>query len=433
MTAALMNLKDISHNFLKPNGDTLPILEHISLTLSTGEIVGLIGRSGCGKSTLLRIIAGLINPTRGEMNYYFDEEAALRERRLGVAMVFQSFALFPWMTVYENVALGLESLGTPAAEIKQRVLEAIDLIGLDGFQSAYPRELSGGMKQRVGFARALVMKPELLLLDEPFSALDIMTTETLRNDIIDLWAEGKLPLKSLLLVTHSIEEAVLMCDRVIILEPNPGRIGDEVRIELPHPRDRHSLEVQILVESLYSKMTHATLDQGAHSIPTSHEIGRLQYLPNISPNQITGLLEALADTKNRGQAALSALGRSLHTSPEKLLKIIEMTMALKFVTLETATAKITAAGRHFVESSILERKHVFAIHVLREVPLAAYIQHTLKERADSCAPRSRFLAILEDHMASEQAEELLDSVINLGRYAELYTYHAKSQMLSLAR
>ena len=220
--APLLDVQHLCKSFRKPDGDQLVVLENVNLTLRPGEIVGLLGRSGSGKSTLLRQIAGLDEPSAGAVNYLGQPVTGPAH---GIAMVFQSFALFPWLTVLENVQLGLEAQGVPAPEMRKRSLQAIDLIGLDGFESAYPRELSGGMRQRVGFARALVVHPSILLMDEPFSALDILTAETLRSDFLDLWGEGQLPIKAVLLVTHNIEEAVQMCDRLLIFSSNPGRVA----------------------------------------------------------------------------------------------------------------------------------------------------------------------------------------------------------------
>jgi NitT/TauT family transport system ATP-binding protein len=221
MKTDLLTVTSVRKAFPKPDGGELLVLDNVNLQLKEGQIVGLLGRSGSGKSTLLRLIAGLSEPTAGELQFLGQPIAGPGP---GIAMVFQSFALFPWLTVFENVALGLEAQGMAKAEIRKRTLAAIDLIGLDGFESAYPRELSGGMRQRVGFARALVVHPNILLMDEPFSALDVLTAETLRTDFLDLWSEGQMPIKGVILVTHNIEEAVLMCDRILVFGSNPGRI-----------------------------------------------------------------------------------------------------------------------------------------------------------------------------------------------------------------
>src|SRR5574337_484941 len=248
----LLDIRSVCRSFPKGSGEDLVVLEKVDLVIKSGEIVGLLGRSGSGKSTLLRIIAGLVSPSSGEAKCRGE---AIKGPPNGIAMVFQSFALFPWLTVLENVELGLEALGTPVREMRARALAAIDLIGLDGFESAYPKELSGGMRQRVGFARAIVVHPDLLLMDEPFSALDVLTAETLRTDIIDLWSEGRLPVKSVLMVTHNIEEAVLMCDRILVFSSNPGRIASEIKVDLPHPRNRLDPQFRQLVDSIYARMT----------------------------------------------------------------------------------------------------------------------------------------------------------------------------------
>src|SRR5215475_7243998 len=260
----LIDFCGVSRVFPKGSGEDLLVLDQVDLTIRSGEIVGLLGRSGSGKSTLLRIIAGLIAPSSGDARCRGE---IIQGPPNGVALVFQSFALFPWLTVLQNVELGLEALGIDAAERRTRALAAIDLIGLDGFESAYPKELSGGMRQRVGFARALVVHPDLLLMDEPFSALDVLTAETLRTDMIDLWMEGRLPIKSVLIVTHNIEEAVLMCDRILVFSSNPGRVARELKVELPHPRNRLDPAFRQLVDSLYEHMTQRPENRTPATIP----------------------------------------------------------------------------------------------------------------------------------------------------------------------
>src|ERR1700682_3577356 len=225
MSTALLDIHGLRHTFPKADGGDLLVLDGIELQITQGQIVGLLGRTGSGKSTLLRLIAGLAQPSDGSITYLGQPVLGPAP---GIAMVFQSFALFPWLTVLENVQLGLEALGLPDAEIRKRALAAIDLIGLDGYESAYPRELSGGMRQRVGFARALVVNPNVLLLDEPFSALDVLTAETLRGDMMDLWIERRVPTKGIILVSHNIEEAVEMADRIIVFGSDPGCIRAEI-------------------------------------------------------------------------------------------------------------------------------------------------------------------------------------------------------------
>src|ERR1700740_1212135 len=250
--ANLLDIRGVCRSFAKGSGEDLRVLEKVGLTIRSGEIVGLLGRSGSGKSTLLRIIAGLIAPSSGDAKCRGE---TIKGPPNGVAMVFQSFALFPWLTVLQNVELGLEALGIDSAERRKRALAAIDLIGLDGFESAYPKELSGGMRQRVGFARALVLEPDLLLMDEPFSALAVLTAEKLRTELMMLWSWDNCPAQAICLLTHNIEEAVLLADRVIVLGANPGRIAAEFKIDLTHPRNRLDPTLRHLVYTLHARMT----------------------------------------------------------------------------------------------------------------------------------------------------------------------------------
>ena len=293
MSAALLDIHGLQQSFPRADGGEHLVLDGVELSLTQGQIVGLLGRTGSGKSTLLRLIAGLAQPSGGTVTYLGDPVHAPAP---GIAMVFQSFALFPWLTVLENVQLGLEALGLPEAEIRKRALAAIDLIGLDGYESAYPRELSGGMRQRVGFARALVVHPNILLMDEPFSALDVLTAETLRTDFLELWGDGKLPIKGVIMVTHNIEEAVLMCDRILLFSSNPGRITSEIAVDLKQPRNRLDPQFRDLVEKIYVAMTART--------PTMPQIGTVAdrapaatmntVLPRVSANLLSGLIETLA-------------------------------------------------------------------------------------------------------------------------------------------
>ncbi|HEV2945721.1 MAG TPA: ATP-binding cassette domain-containing protein, partial [Solirubrobacteraceae bacterium] len=313
----LLEVKGCCKSFRKPDGDELVVLENVNLTLRPGEIVGLLGRSGSGKSTLLRAIAGLDEPSRGVVNYL---GRAVRGPASGIAMVFQSFALFPWLTVLENVQLGLEALGMPQPEMRKRSLQAIDLIGLDGFESAYPRELSGGMRQRVGFARALVVHPNILLMDEPFSALDVLTAETLRNDFLDLWGEGQLPIKSVLLVTHNIEEAVQMCDRMLIFSTHPGRVVSEIPVDLPQPRHAQDPRFRALIDRVYVEMTARPRSEPragpkAERFPGTG-IGTV--LTHVSSNVLTGLMETVNGPPYNGKADLPAIAEEQHLEVDDL-------------------------------------------------------------------------------------------------------------------
>ncbi|MDX7950657.1 nitrate/sulfonate/bicarbonate ABC transporter ATP-binding protein [Lichenihabitans sp. Uapishka_5] len=405
-----------------------PVLEGMSTVLNEGEIVGLLGRSGCGKSTLLRIVSGLIRPSSGEVFYQGEK---LEGPADGVAMVFQSFALFPWLSVLENVEIGLKALRVPAEEARQRALQAIDLIGLDGFESAYPKELSGGMRQRVGFARALVVHPNILLMDEPFSALDVLTAETLRSDLVELWTEGRLPIKTVLMVTHNIEEAVLMCDRILVLSSHPGRIASEIKVTLPHPRDRLNPQFRQLVDDIYALMTRrsASRQPGRDGLFPGSGVGMV--LPRVSTNSIAGLLEEVAAAPYNGKADLPHLADSLQLEIDELFPIAETLQLLRFAELEEGDIKLTGAGRRFADMEVDQRKRLFGDHLIAYVPLAARIKRVLDERPTHTAPASRFREELEDYMSEDYAERTLRTAIMWCRYGELFAYDEDAQAFSM--
>jgi NitT/TauT family transport system ATP-binding protein len=428
-SAPLLEVEAVRRSFPKPDGSELLVLDGVQLRVAEGEIVGLLGRSGSGKSTLLRLIAGLASPTSGRVSYLGQPVTG---PAAGIAMVFQSFALFPWLTVLQNVEIGLEALGLSEPDVRRRALAAIDLIGLDGFESAYPRELSGGMRQRVGFARALVVHPNLLLMDEPFSALDVLTAETLRNDFLDLWGEGQLPIKAVILVTHNIEEAVLMCDRILLVSTNPGRIVSEIPVELVHPRDRLDPAFRELVERIYVEVTARPAGAARAARPEHGPgtgIGTI--LPPISTTLLAGLCEALARPPYDGAADLPAIASSLHMELDDLFPVAETLQMLRFVELEGGDIRLTEAGKRFAVVPLDEGKALFRQHLLTYVPLAAHIRRVLDERAGHTAPKSRFLDELEDHMTDKAAEQTLDAVVGWGRYAEAFAYDDRRQRFSL--
>jgi NitT/TauT family transport system ATP-binding protein len=428
--APLVEIANVRQIYHKGDNIDLVVLDDVSLTIREGEIVGLLGRSGSGKSTLLRILDGLLKPISGSVNWLGKPVSGPCE---GIAMVFQSFALFPWLTVLQNVEVGLEALGVAAQERRRRAIEAIDLIGLDGFESAYPKELSGGMRQRVGFARALVVHPLLLLMDEPFSALDVLTAETLRTDLIDLWIEGRLPIKAILMVTHNIEEAVLMCDRILIFSSNPGRVAAEIRVGLVHPRNRTDPAFRQLVDDIYAQMTQrAPLGQPATRANQGFPgTGIGMALPDVESNVLAGLMEALAGPPYDGKAELPQLAASLHMEVDELFPIVETLQLLRFADLAEGDVRLTDSSHRFVDSDPDERKHLFAEHLLAYVPLAAVIKRSLDERPSHQAPFTRFSEELEDHMSVEFAEQTLRAVIAWGRYAELFNYDEQTRQFNL--
>ena len=428
--APLLELHSVRQSFPKPDGNQLLVLDDINVELAPGQIVGLLGRSGSGKSTLLRLIAGLARPTAGSITYL---GKPIVSPAPGIAMVFQSFALFPWLTVLENVQLGLEALGLPETEIRQRALAAIDLIGLDGYESAYPRELSGGMRQRVGFARALVVHPNILLMDEPFSALDVLTAETLRTDFLDLWSEGRLPIKGVILVTHNIEEAVLMCDRILVFSTNPAQIVSEIKVDLPQPRNRLDPSFRDLVERIYVAMTDRSA-AAARATPLTErfpKIGIDTVLTRVSANLLSGLIEAVAGPPYDGKADLPVIAGSLHMEVDDLFPVAETLQMLRLAEIEKGDICLTDVGREFAGAALDDRKKLFQHQLLTYVPLAAHIRRVLQDRANHIAPRSRFLDELEDYMTTDAAEQTLRAVVAWARFAEAFAYDDESQAFSL--
>ncbi len=425
----LLNVDKVSQVFTTGSGETRkPVLENVSMSLKTGEIVALLGRSGCGKSTLLRIISGLIHPTEGTIAISGE---AVTGPAADVAMVFQSFALFPWLDVLDNVEIGPRATGVPLDETRKRALKAIDTIGLDGFESAYPKELSGGMRQRVGFARALVMQPKILLMDEPFSALDVLTAETLRTDLLDLWQEGRMPIKAILMVTHNIEEAVLMADRILVLSSNPGRIASEFPVTLPHPRDRLDTEFRALVESIYALMTQRpdTAKPAAREAAAA-AMGLGLSLPLVSTNSLAGMLEEIAAPPYNGKADLPHLADSMQLEIDDLFPLAETLQLLRLAELAEGDIKLTPLGQRFVDMDVDQRKRVLGDQLLAQIPLASHIKRVLDERPTHRAPAIRFREELEDYMSEDYAERTLRAIINLGRYGELFAYDENSQTFS---
>lgn len=422
----LVEVSKVRHFYGSGTDTSHLVLDDVNLTLADGEIVGLLGRSGSGKSTLLRSIAGLIRPTEGDVRLVACEAAP----DPSVAMVFQTFALFPWLTVLQNVELGLEAQKVPPEERRTRALAAIDLIGLGGFESAYPKELSGGMRQRVGLARALVVNPSVLLMDEPFSALDVLTAETLRSDLLDLWSEGRMPIRSILIVTHNIEEAVLMCDRILVFSSNPGRVVAEIKVNLPQPRDRLDPPFRALVDDIYARMTARSPATPARDglFPGT---GIAMVLPRVSTNALAGLIEEVDAAPFSGKAGMADLADSLQLEADELFPIAETLQLLRFAELRKAEIILTAAGRRYAQAEVDQRKAMVASALLTHVPLAQHVRRILDERASHTAPARRFRDELEDHMSPDYAEETLRTVTQWGRYGEIFTYDEDDDEFSL--
>jgi NitT/TauT family transport system ATP-binding protein len=429
-TKPILEVKNVSQSYRTGSGEAgAQVLDNVSLNLTEGEIVGLLGRSGSGKSSLLRIISGLAKPTGGEVLFRAEPVTGPYD---SISMVFQSAALFPWLSVLANVELGLRAKKVPESEARPRALKAIDVIGLDGFESAFPKELSGGMRQRVGFARALVVDPTILLMDEPFSALDVLTAETLRTDLLDLWVEGRIPIKSILMVTHNIEEAVLMCNRILVLSSNPGRIAEEIHVTLPYPRNRLAPEFRQLVDRIYALMTRrqapAAPGREGGAFPG---LGLGMALPEVSTNTMAGLMETLAAPPYNGHADLPPLADSLQMAIDDLFPVGETLQLLRFAEFAEGDIKLTPAGMRFAEMDVDARKKLFGDHLLAYVPLAARIRNVLDERPTHWARAARFLEELEDYLSEDYAERTLKSIITWGRYGELFAYDETSETFSL--
>jgi len=421
----LVDVQKVRHVYGKASKERL-VLDDVTLQLNENEIIGLLGRSGSGKSTLLRSIAGLVVPTEGQV--IFPDRTP--GKAMSVGMVFQSFALFPWLTVLENVEVGLEAQGVPAQQRRKRALAAIDLIGLDGFESAYPKELSGGMRQRVGMARALVIDPDVLLMDEPFSALDVLTAETLRTDLLDMWSEGRMPIKSILMVTHNIAEAVLMCDRILLFSSNPGRVISEIKVDLPQPRNRQDPVFQALVEEIYVLMTQDS-DAGETRQGVFPGTGLGMVLPHVSTNALAGLIEAIHAPPYGMKADLPELASALHYNADELFPIAEVLQLLRFAELKGGDIRLLPAANRYALADVDERKHLFAQHLLSFVPLVSHIRRVLDDRSTHTAPARRFRDQLEDFMSESDARQTLDAVTQWGRYAELFAYDELADQFSL--
>ena len=423
----LLRALGVSKTYRTPDHIGRLVLEGVDFALGEGEIVAILGKSGSGKSTFLRILAGLVPPSAGRVEY---RGQPVTGPVRGVAMVFQSFALFPWLTVLGNVELGLEAQGISAAERRRRAVEAIDLIGLDGFENAYPKELSGGMRQRVGFARALVVNPDILLLDEPFSQLDVLTAETLRNDLLELWMRNRIPTKGILMVSHNIEEAVELADRILIFSSDPGRISAEVPVALLRPRAPDGAPFRQIMDQVYTLLTTVPGSQGRRGAKPE-PIGTGYRLPDAPVQQLSGLLDTLKEPPYSGRADLPQLADSENLLMDDLLPLIELLQLLGWANASGGDIELTVSGRGYAAADMLTRKQMFADAVLKHIPLAAHIRRVLDERPGHRAPATRFLRELEDHLSEEEAERVLETVINWGRHAEIFAYDSDDEILSL--
>jgi NitT/TauT family transport system ATP-binding protein len=401
-------------------------IQDINLTLREGEFVSLLGPSGCGKSTLLRMITGLQRPTQGRVLYRGTELAGVNPH---ATIVFQSFALFPWLTVQENVEVALKARGVSPRLRSSKALDLLDRVGLDGFENAYPRELSGGMRQKVGFARAMAVDPELLCMDEPFSALDVLSAEALRGELLELWTAGRIPTKAILMVTHNIEEAVLMGDRIVVMEKDPGRVIAEVAVPLGHPRVRKSPEFQGLVDNVYALLAGQTKTEPEELGRAPGEPGLTRRLPNVTVNELAGFLERLGGLRTI-RADIFRLADELHTDSDKVLRLAEAAARLGFVTVDHGDITETALGETFAEASIQARKEIFATRV-RRVPIVNWLLSMLRAADRHELEADVVQSALSLDFPPEEAEQQMAIAIDWGRYAEIIAYDDNAGMIYL--
>lgn len=430
MNTALIQVENVYKSFPLPDGKgEFNVLRDINLEVRSGEVLALLGRSGSGKSTLLRIMAGLIPPSQGTV---LSNNKPLRGSNHDVSMVFQSFALLPWLTVQENVELGLDARGVDRKERREKAIRAIDLVGLDGFESAYPKELSGGMKQRVGFARAFVLQPLVLFMDEPFSALDVLTSENLRGEVDDLWNAGTFPSKSILIVTHNIEEAVFLADRVIILGSNPGQIRGEVAIQLARPHDRNSPQFKALVDYIYTVMTNpeATVANLQVAAPREPRSPFAQPIPHARVGGISGLLELIVDLPE-GTDDIPRLAERIQLEVDDLLPIMDAAVMLGFAEVSQGDVRLTPIGQDFATTTILRSKDLFRQQVIDRVPLINSMVSTLKEKRSRSMRSDFFKDLLDEHFPHAETEKQFATAVDWGRYAELFEYDSSEDRLYL--
>jgi NitT/TauT family transport system ATP-binding protein len=425
----IIEARAVEKYYALPDGNRIQVIAPTDLEVGSGQIIALLGPSGSGKSTLLRMLTGLSKPSSG---YVFWHGKPMDGQIPHVSIVFQSFALFPWLTVIENVEAPLAARGMAAIERHQRALRMIDVVGLDGFETAYPKELSGGMKQRVGFARALVVEPEVLFMDEPFSSLDVLTAENLRSELLELWLNKKMPTTCIFIVTHNIEEAVLLADRVIVLGRNPARIRTDFEIDIPQYRDRKTPRFLAYVDYIYKALTKPEEEMSAPSVAASgdgqsRDRTKFQMLPHARPGGIAGFLELLADRGGRDDLYKTA--DELAMDVDDLLPIVDAAVLLGFAKVNEGDVEITPEGRAFGEADIQPQKDLFRDAALKNVAILRLIENTLHAKRDHAIGEEFFRDILDEHFSRDEVERQFDTVLNWGRYAEIFDYDSETGRL----
>jgi NitT/TauT family transport system ATP-binding protein len=427
----IIRAAQIEKYYAQPSQNRIQVISPTDLSIVPGEILALLGPSGSGKSTMLRMLTGLSKPSAGQVYWH---EKLIADAEINVSIVFQSFALFPWLTVLENVEAPLQARGVDAETRRERSLRMLDTVGLDGFQAAYPKELSGGMRQRVGFARALVVEPEVLFMDEPFSALDVLTAENLRSELLELWQKKTMPTQAVFIVTHNIEEAVLLADRIIVLGRNPGHIRTDFKVQIPHPRDRKSTPFTNLVDYIYKVLTRPDIAAAAPDQSTGKPVRdqrqmHYQMLPHARPGGIAGLLELLIDKGGRDD--IYRLADDLAFEIDDLLPIVDAAQILDFLKIEEGDAAITPAGSDFANSEILRQKELFREAATQNVLLLRQIRRALETKSDHTVPEEFFLDMLDEQFSAEESQRQVETAVNWGRYAELFDFDASRRRFIL--
>jgi NitT/TauT family transport system ATP-binding protein len=430
---AIIRAEKIEKYYAQPSENRIQVISATDLSIVPGEILALLGPSGSGKSTMLRMLTGLSKPSAGEVYWH---EKPISQSEINVSIVFQSFALFPWLTVLENVEAPLQARGVPPDDRRERSMRMLDTVGLDGFEGAYPKELSGGMRQRVGFARALVVEPEVLFMDEPFSALDVLTAENLRSELLELWANKTMPTKAVFIVTHNIEEAVLLADRIIVLGRNPGHIRTDFKVQIPHPRDRKAEGFTQLVDYIYKVLTRPDVSPDEapdhqHPGPKPRDQRQMKYqmLPHSRPGGVAGLLELLLDKGGRDD--FYRMADDLAFEIDDLLPIVDAAQLLGFLKVEEGDAVITAAGTEFANSEILRQKELFRVAAVDNVLLLRQITRALQSKSDHTISEEFFLDMLDEQFSEEESQKQMETAVAWGRYAELFDFDAARRRFML--
>jgi NitT/TauT family transport system ATP-binding protein len=429
---AIIQAEKIEKYYAQPSENRIQVIAPTDLKVIPNEILALLGPSGSGKSTMLRMLTGLSRPSAGQV-YWHGKPIA--ETEINVSIVFQSFALFPWLTVLENVEAPLQARGVPPDERRERSMQMLDTVGLSGFEGAFPKELSGGMRQRVGFARALVVEPEVLFMDEPFSALDVLTAENLRSELLELWGNKTMPTRAVFIVTHNIEEAVLLADRIIVLGRNPGHIRTDFRVQIPQPRDRKSEPFTQLVDYIYKVLTKPDVapdqvpDQQAGKKVRDQRQMKYQMLPHARPGGIAGLLELVIDKSGRDD--IYRLADDLAFEIDDLLPIVDAAQLLGFLKIEEGDAVITKSGEEFANSEILRQKELFREAALQNVLLLRQIRRALETKSDHTVAEAFFLDMIDEQFSEEESERQMETAITWGRYAELFDFDASRRRFVL--